>query len=196
MDALVQEGMARAHGVQPDVLRRAAMLLSSTTAAAHLLITGGADALAAVGLTVGVPVQPMLAASAPDPAAALAKIGTPAYADVKLDGIRVQVHRRADRVQIFTRSLDEITERLPEVVDAVLALPSDDLVLDGEVLALRADGRPEVFQLVAARTATRSADSEQELALRAIFFDLLHADGRTLLAGVRRFFEEELHRHI
>jgi DNA ligase-1 len=181
MDALVQEGMARAYGVDPGVLRRAAMLLSSTAEAAHLLVTGGAEALAGVGLTVGIPVQPMLAASAPDPEAALAKIGAPAYADVKLDGIRVQVHRRADQVRIFTRSLDEITERLPEVVDAVLALPVDDLVLDGEVLALRADGWPESFQLVASRTATRSAYLEQGLALRVFFFDLLHADGRTLL---------------
>jgi DNA ligase-1 len=181
MDALVQEGMARAYGVDPAVLRRAAMLLSSTTAAAHLLVTGGPDALAAVDLSVGIPVQPMLAASAPDPDSALDKVGAPAYVDVKLDGIRVQVHRSGDLVRIFTRSLDDITERLPEIVEAVRVVPASELVLDGEVLALRADGRPEAFQLVASRTATRSADLGQDLALRVFFFDLLHVDGRTLL---------------
>ncbi len=181
MDALVQEGMAKAYGVEPAVLRRAAMLLSSTTEAARLLASGGAAALAAVGLTVGTPVQPMLAASAPDPEAALAKTGGPVVVDVKLDGIRVQVHRRGDEVSVFTRSLDEITERLPEVVAAVRTLAAEELVLDGEVLALRPDGRPEAFQLVASRTATRGDDGAHGLALRVFFFDLLHVDGRTLL---------------
>lgn len=178
MDALVQEGLAKAYEVDPLVLRRAAMLLSSTTAAAQLLVREGRDALAAVGPTVGTGVQPMLAASAPDPMAALLKVGRPAYADVKLDGIRVQVHRRGDQVRIFSRSLDDITERLPEVVDAVRALPARELVLDGEVLAMRSDGRPEAFQLIAAQTATQEQGS---LALRAFFFDLLYHDGRSLL---------------
>ena len=188
MDALVQEGLAKAYQVEVGVLRRAAMLLSSTTAAAQLLIREGREALAAVGLAVGTGVQPMLAASAPDPAAALAKVGSPAYADVKLDGIRVQVHRLGDDVRIFSRSLDDLTERLPEVADAVRALPARELVLDGEVLALRQDGRPETFQLIAAQAATQAPPvSPTELpepggvALRAFFFDLLYVDGRSLL---------------
>ncbi len=181
MDALVQEGMARAYGVDPAVVRRAAMLLSSTTEVARLLVAGGAEALAAVGLAVGTPIQPMLAASAPGPEAALTKSGVPAIVDVKLDGIRVQVHRRGDEIRVFTRSLDEITERLPEVVEAVRAIAAEELVLDGEVLALRPDGRPESFQLVASRTATHSTDGEQGLALRVFFFDVLQVDGRTLL---------------
>ena len=178
MDALVQEGLAKAYELDPKVLRRATMLLSSTTAAARLLVEQGPAALAAVGPTVGTGIQPMLAASAPDPAAALAKVGSPAYADVKLDGIRVQVHRLGDEVRIFSRSLDDITERLPEVADAVRALPARELVLDGEVLALRSDGRPEAFQLIAAETATHLSGS---LGLRAFFFDLLYLDGRSLL---------------
>ncbi|HEY5788777.1 MAG TPA: ATP-dependent DNA ligase [Microlunatus sp.] len=181
MDALVQEGMARAFGVDPAVVRRAAMLLSSTPEAALVLATGGAEALAAVGLTVGTPIQPMLAASAPGPEAALLKSGVPAIADVKLDGIRVQVHRRGQDVWVFTRSLDEITERLPEVVAAVRTIAAEELVLDGEVLALLPDGRPEAFQLVASRTATRSSGPEQRLTLQVFFFDVLSVDGRTLL---------------
>ena len=124
-------------------------------------MAGGAEALAAVGLAVGTPIQPMLAASAPGPADALIKSGVPAIVDVKLDGIRVQVHRRGDDVRIFTRSLDEITERLPEVVAAVRTIVADELVLDGEVLALRSDGRPEAFQLVASRTATHTTDADR-----------------------------------
>ena len=180
MDALVQEGMAKAFAVDPAVVRRAAMLLSSTTEAANLLVAGGAEALAAVGLSVGTPIQPMLAASAPGPADALTKSGVPAIVDVKLDGIRVQVHRHGDDVRVFTRSLDEITERLPEVVAAARTIVADELVLDGEVLALRSDGRPEAFQLVASRTATHSTGA-LGLGLRVFFFDVLHVDGRTLL---------------
>ncbi|MDX6320365.1 MAG: ligase 1, partial [Propionibacteriaceae bacterium] len=152
LEAQVQEGLAAAFDVPLASVRRAAMLLSSTTAAAGLLVSGGADALDRVGLQVGTAVQPMLAASAPDVEGALAKTGLPAVVDYKLDGIRVQVHRNGDEVHIYTRSLDEITSRLPEVVDMVAGLPPDRLVLDGEVLALRPDGRPEAFQVTASRT--------------------------------------------
>ncbi len=186
LDSLVQEGLAQAYAVPVATVRRAAMLLSSTTAAARLLLTGGEAALDAVGLQVGTAIQPMLAAPAPDVAEAAAKVGFPALADFKLDGIRVQVHRwsdeAGDQVRIFTRSLDEITSRLPEVGAAVRALPATRLVLDGEVLAFRADGRPEAFQVIASRTASK-ADTEvaARTPLRVFFFDLLHVDGRDLL---------------
>ena len=183
LDALVQDGLAAAYGAPVATVRRAAMLLSSTTEAARLLVTGGTEALEQVGLQVGTAIQPMLAASAPDVEDAAIRIGTPAVADFKLDGIRVQVHRRDDEVRIFTRSLDDITARLPEVVTAVRALPARTLVLDGEVLALRADGRPEAFQVIASRTASSTdvAAVSTRTPIRAFFFDLLHVDGRDLL---------------
>ncbi len=183
LDALVQEGLAKAYEVPAATVRRAAMLLSSTTAAARILLADGAAGLDAVGLSVGTGVQPMLAASAQTPAEALTRTGLPAVVDHKLDGIRIQVHRDGDAVRVFTRSLDEITERLPEVVAAVRSLPARRLVLDGEVLAVRADGRPEKFQVIASRTAT-SADVpavSEAMPLRPFFFDLLHVDGRDLL---------------
>lgn len=183
LDALVQEGLAAAYDVPVATVRRAAMLLSSTTTAARILLTEGPAGLDAVGLSVGTGIQPMLAASAPTPAEALERTGLPALVDHKLDGIRIQVHRSGDDVRVFTRSLDEITERLPEVVAAVRALPADRLVLDGEVLAVQADGRPEKFQVIASRTASStdvSAVSERT-PLRPYFFDLLHQDGRDLL---------------
>jgi len=132
MEAAVQEGLAAAFDVPVAAVRRAAMLMSSTTAAAAVLLAGGLEALQAVGLQVGVGIQPMLAASAPGPDAALDKTGLPAVADYKLDGVRVQVHRAGQEVRIFTRSLDDITTRLPEVVAVARALPHDQLVLDGE----------------------------------------------------------------
>jgi DNA ligase-1 len=183
MEAAVQEGLAAAFNVPVAAVRRAAMLMSSTTAAAAVLFAGGLEALQAVGLQVGVAIQPMLAASSPGPDAALDKTGLPAVADYKLDGVRVQVHRAGQQVRIFTRSLDDITERLPEVVAVARSLPHDQLVLDGEVLSLRRDGRPEAFQVVASRTmsSVESAALAQTGPLQVFFFDLLHIDGRDLL---------------
>jgi DNA ligase 1 len=124
----------------------------------------------------------MLAASAPGPDAALDKTGLPAVVDYKLDGVRVQVHRAAEQVRIFTRSLDDITARLPEVVAVVRSLPHDQLVLDGEVLSMRRDGRPEAFQVVASRTMSSvDAALAQTGPLQVFFFDLLHVDGDDLL---------------
>jgi DNA ligase-1 len=182
LESAVQDGLAAAFEVPPAVVRRAAMLLGSTTAAARELITGGRAALEAVALQVGIAVQPMLAASAPDVAQAVEKSGLPALVDAKLDGIRVQVHKCGDKINIYTRSLDEITDRLPQVVAAVAALPHDQLVLDGEALALRPDGSPESFQQIASSAATRSdLEGAERLPLRAYFFDLLRIGDRDLL---------------
>ena len=182
MEAAVQEGLAAAFDVPVAAVRRAAMLMSSTTAAAVVLL-GGLEALEAVGLRVGVGIQPMLAASAPGPDAALEKTGLPAVVDYKLDGVRLQVHRSGEEVRIFTRSLDDITARLPEVAEVARSLPHDQLVLDGEVLSLRTDGRPEAFQVVASRTMSSVdiAGPAQNGPLQVFFFDLLHVDGRDLL---------------
>jgi DNA ligase 1 len=183
LEAQVQEGLAAALGLPLAVVRRAAMLLSSTTAAAKVAVDGGLPALEAVKLQIGIAVQPMLAASAPDPDGAVAKTGLPAAVDYKLDGVRVQVHRTGEAVAIFTRSLDDITARLPELVDLVRALPQEELVLDGEVLALQADGKPELFQVVASRTMS-SADvpaAVERLPLRVFFFDILRAGEADLL---------------
>lgn len=184
LDSLVQEGLAAAHGVPITVVRRAAMLLGSTPETAVLLARGGRTALEAVELRVGVAVQPMLAASAPDPAGALTKIDLPVLVDHKLDGIRIQVHRDGDRIRAFTRSLDDITQRLPDVVAAVAALPAEQVVLDGEVIAEDAAGSPERFQVTASRTATRAEEPDPDrVPLAVYFFDLLHLDGRDLLTA-------------
>ncbi|MCW3012596.1 MAG: ligase ATP-dependent Dnl1, partial [Solirubrobacterales bacterium] len=123
------------------------------------------------------PLSPMLAGTAADVAEALGKL-TPAAVDWKVDGARVQVHRDGDTVRVFTRTLDEVTARLPEVVAWARALPGERLVLDAEAVALRADGRPEPFQVTASRFGSAGA---REVPLTVLAFDLLHRDGEDLL---------------
>lgn len=176
LDSLVQEGLAVAAEVPLGDVRRAAMLAGSTVAIARAAFEG-VDALGAFGLEVGRPVQPMLASSAPDIAAALAKAGGGEVAvDTKLDGIRIQVHRSGSEVLVATRSLEDITARLPEVVAVALSLPAESFVLDGEALALAEDGRPRPFQETASRTAMAAG-----VVVTPYFFDVLHLDGVDLL---------------
>ncbi|MFE7225608.1 ATP-dependent DNA ligase [Nocardioides sp. NPDC057577] len=179
LDSLVQEALAVAAGVPLPAVRRAAMLAGSTVVVAGLAFDGEA-ALAEVGLVVGRPVMPMLASSAGSVEEALAKIGGPAVVDTKLDGIRIQVHRRGDEVMIATRTLDDITARLPEVVEIVRRLPVSSVVLDGEAMLVGPDGRPRPFQETASRTATRG---EATAVVAPFFFDVLHLDGADLLGS-------------
>jgi DNA ligase-1 len=183
LDALVQEAIATASGVKLTAVRRAAMLAGGTVPIVVAAMTGGEEALAEVGLEVGRPVLPMLASSAPDVAAAMERAGggpgQPVAVDVKLDGIRIQVHRRGDDVLVATRSLDDITERLPEVVAVARSLDATEFVLDGEALALDQAGRPRPFQETASRTA--QSDREGGVAVTPYFFDVLTVDGRPLL---------------
>ncbi|MFD6138611.1 ATP-dependent DNA ligase [Promicromonospora sp. NPDC060271] len=196
LDSVVVDAVAEAAGAPADAVRRAVMMRGATgpVASAALLAKDPVAVLATFTLEIGRPVRPMLAASAPDIAAAFEKLGsgdagteggTELCVDVKLDGIRIQVHRLGDDVRVVTRSLDDITERVPEIVEVARALPSDRLVLDGEALAVGEDGVPRPFQETAARSATRETASEAELAaqlrLTPFFFDVLHADGRDLV---------------
>jgi DNA ligase 1 len=183
LDAVTQEAVAVVAEVPLAAVRRAAMLAGSTVAAAQAAFAGE-EALAAIRLEVGRPVMPMLASSAPDVTAAMAGLSpdgaTEVAIDAKLDGIRIQVHREGDDVLVVTRSLDDITGRLPEVVEVARALPAERFVLDGEALALGDDGRPMAFQDTASRTAQDEA-REGQRAITPHFFDLLHVDGHDLL---------------
>jgi len=174
---VMTDAAARAAGLPASELRRALTLHGDLPAVAAIALSDGRDGLGRVRLQVGRPLAPMLAGTAPDVAAALGRTG-PAVVDFKLDGARLQVHRDGDDVALFTRSLDDVTARLPEVVAAARALPARALVLDGEAIALRADGRPEPFQVTAARFGTRGARAEP---LASLFFDVLHIDGEDLL---------------
>jgi DNA ligase-1 len=184
LDGLMLEAVAVAADVPPAAVRRASMFAGSTLPVAAAALTGGVEALAEFGLEPGRPIRPMLASSAADVDEALARVGDgPVAVDAKLDGIRVQVHKHDGRVRVFTRSLEEITDRVPEVVEAVAALPAHTLVLDGEAIALTAEGRARPFQETGARTASR-VDVETlraQVPLTSYFFDLLHVDGEDLV---------------
>ena len=184
LDSSMLDALAEASGRPLPTIRRAVMLRGATGPVALAALTGDADALARFDLSVQTPVRPMLASSAPDVAAALDKLGpgTPVGIDVKLDGIRIQAHKStaADGVvvRLFTRSLDDATVRLPEVVEQVRALPVRTAILDGEVLAVDPSGRPRPFQETASRAATHG---EVASVVTAFFFDALLIDDDILI---------------
>jgi len=177
LGGVLLDAIARASDRPPATVRRAAMLSGDLGATAVLALTSTRDNLENVGLEVMRPVLPMLAGTAATPTAALELTGE-ASVEYKLDGARIQVHRYGDEVGVYTRSLADITHRVPEIVDIVRGLPATDLILDGETLALDEDGGPRPFQETMSRFG---ADVSRELALRPWFFDILHVDGRDLL---------------
>jgi DNA ligase-1 len=175
---LMVDAVAKAAEVPVTDVRRALLLSGDLRRVACTALTEGAAGLATYRLQVGRPLAPMLAQSAATVAEALAATGEPAAVDVKLDGIRIQVHRSGDEVAVFTRSLDDITARVPEVVAAIRALPGHTLVLDGEAIAIDTTGRPRPFQETSSRAARRGVTTVR---LTPYFFDLLHLDGADLL---------------
>jgi len=211
LEGVMIEAVARAAGVPAEEVRRACLLAGSLpevaqaalgAAATHVAAAPAAvapateapapdgvaatdaalAALRAFRLKVGRPLRPMLASSAPTVAAAMARL-SPAALEWKIDGIRIQVHRNGPEVAVFTRTLDDITIRVPEIVEAVLALDVRSAVLDGETVALAPDGRARPFQVTASRTGSHMDVARQraETPLTSFFFDLLHLDGTDLI---------------
>ena len=164
-------------------VRRAAMLAGDLPAVAEAALTAGEAGLGAFHLEVGRPG----AADAREDRAVAGGGARPGRAraavEWKLDGVRIQVHRDGDDVAIFTRTLDPVGERMPEIAEAVRALPLRSVILDGEAIALRPDGRPRPFQETASRAASRgdTAALRAAVPLTPFFFDVLHLDGRDLL---------------
>ncbi|HLB82946.1 MAG TPA: ATP-dependent DNA ligase [Gemmatimonadales bacterium] len=183
LEGLMVEAVARATGLDPDDVRRATMLAGELSVVAHAALIDGAAGLARFRLELFRPLQPMLAQPADDVAAALVQLGEAAF-EYKLDGARIQVHRAANEVRVFSRQLNDVTVAVPEVVEAARRLPLREVILDGEAIALRPDGTPLPFQQTMRRFG-RKLDVERlraELPLAAFFFDVLYADGAVLLA--------------
>ncbi|MEN3274141.1 MAG: ligase 1 [Actinomycetota bacterium] len=179
LEGVMTDAIASAAGVPIAPVRRAAMLSGDLAHTACVALEGGLEALDAVSLEVGRPVLPMLAASSPDVATALAEVGL-ASVEWKLDGARIQVHRNGDDVGLYTRNLNDVTARLPSIVAGVRAMAARSFVLDGEAMGwLEDETRPGVFQ------DTMSSFGKQDgvagASLGARFFDVLHVDGRDLL---------------
>jgi DNA ligase 1 len=180
-------------------VRRASMLAGDLGAVAAAAIEGGRPALDRFRLSPLRPLQPMLAQSAEDLGAAFERIH-PAAVEWKLDGARIQVHRSGDEVRVFTRTLAEVTDRVPEIVDAITGLSLDAAVFDAEAIALRPDGRPHPFGLTMSRFGSRNrrdlAQLRSAYPLSCFVFDVLHLDGEDLIdrPAVERFatLEERL----
>ncbi|HKE90034.1 MAG TPA: ATP-dependent DNA ligase [Gemmatimonadales bacterium] len=182
LEGIMIEAVARAAGVEAPRVRRATMLAGDLRLVARAALTEGATGLDQFAIQLFRPVQPMLAQTADDVPQAIAQLGRAAL-EIKLDGARIQVHRSGTEVRVFSRLLNDVTPAVPEVVDVVCRLAVPDVILDGEAIALRADGSPQPFQTTMRRFG-RKLDVDalrSELPLVPFFFDILYAGGRTLI---------------
>ena len=184
-EGVVVEAVARAAGVAASVVRRALMLVGDLGETAGIALTQGAPGLEAVRFEAFRPIRPMLASTADGAASAVAELGR-CSVEWKLDGIRIQVHRRGDEVRIWTRNLNDVTDRLGEVADVVRSLPVKVAALDGEVMGLADDLSPVAFQDTMGRVGTRNTGENvpsrsETVRVGPMFFDALHLDGRDLL---------------
>jgi DNA ligase-1 len=182
LEGVMVEAIARAAGVASGEVRRALMLRGSLGAVATAALSQGLTGLRAFHLQVGRPLQPMLAQTASSVQEALERVGRAAV-EWKLDGIRVQIHRRGEEVRVFTRTLDDVTTRVPELVEATRGLSVEAIVLDGEAIALRADGRPHPFQVTASRFGSKLEVERlrETTPLELFLFDVLRLNDEDLI---------------
>jgi DNA ligase-1 len=182
LGGLLTEAVAAAAALPAERIRRAAMLAGELPPVARAALSEGAAGLERFQLQLFRPLQPMLAQTAEDPEEALAQLGEAAL-EFKIDGARIQAHKREDEVRIYSRLGNEVTAVLPEIVGVVRQLPARTLVLDGEAIALRANGTPHPFQMTMRRFGRKldTAALRAELPMTPFFFDLLHVDGEDLL---------------
>jgi DNA ligase 1 len=182
LEGVMLDALALAADLPAADVRRAVTFAGGIGSVARAAFEGGASALTRFSIRVMQPVLPMLAQPAQDVESALAQLGT-AILEWKLDGARVQVHKQGDAVRVFTRNLNDVTGAVPEVLDVVRAASAQSLILDGEAIALRSDGRPHPFQLTMRRFG-RKLDVQalrSELPLSVFFFDCLYLDGAPLV---------------
>jgi DNA ligase-1 len=184
---LVQEAVARAAGVPPGQVRRAVMLCGDLRRVTAIALAEGTPGLASIGLNLFRPVQPMLAEPAEGLGDALDRLDRP-FLEYKLDGARIQVHKSGEEVRVYSRQGNEVTAALPEIRELVAPLPERDLVLDGEVLALGLEGRPQPFQVTMRRFGRRLETDRlrQEIPLTPYFFDCLQRSGSLLIDAPAR----------
>ena len=182
LEGVMLEAIAAAAAVPVADVRRATMVTGSVATAARVATSEGPAGLARFSIALQRPVQPMLAQPADDVAGALARLGTAAV-EWKVDGARIQVHKEGGDIRVYTRALNDVTASVPEIVESLRAARADQLILDGEAVALGADGTPLAFQ-VTMRRFGRKLDVEKlraELPLAAFFFDCLYRDGVALV---------------
>ena len=186
-EGVLAEAVAKAAGVPAGSVRQAAMMCGDLGAVACAALVEGTAALDKYAIQLFRPVEPMLASPAESITDALAAFGEAAF-ELKLDGARIQVHKSGDEVRVFSRALRDVTAAVPEVVEAVRPLAAREIILDGEVIALRDDGSPLPFQETMRRFGRRLEVDRlrSELPLTPFFFDCLYVDGRPLTAEPQR----------
>lgn len=192
LEGIMLDGFAKATGIRLDRIRRAAMMAGSATAIAAAVLQHGEAGLSQFDVQLFRPVQPMLAQTAEDVSDALHELGEAAL-EYKFDGARVQVHKSGDQVTVYSRRMNDVTAAVPEIVSAVREMPAGELILDGEVLSLDAQGRPQPFQ-ISMRRFGRKLDVDRmltELPMTPFWFDVLYLDGGSLIdeSQARRFEE-------
>lgn len=182
LEGLMLEAVARTAHVPPTAIKRALMLAGNLPEVARTAIADGSDGLKRFRIRPLSPLRPMLAQSAADVSDALERLGEAAF-EFKLDGARIQVHKADGRVRVYSRRMNDVTAAVPEVAEGVAQIASPTLVLDGEALALRADGRPHPFQITMRRFGRRLdvAATRKQLPLSAFYFDCLYRDGESLI---------------
>ncbi len=201
---VMTDAVAKASGIKLAAMRRGVMLRGDLGEAAAIALIDGADAVAAIDLEVGRPIQPMLASTSTGASDALEEVG-PASVEWKLDGARIQVHIEDGQVTVYTRNLNDVTGRLPQVIEVARSLPCRSAVLDGEVLGFFGDESPQAFQDTMSALGTdppavtdEEADAQESgfrpSGLRPYFFDLMYLDGRSLIDQPLRQRLGELHR--
>jgi DNA ligase-1 len=183
LEGVLVEAVAKASGVTSAAIRRALMMAGALAPVARAALERGDAGLSAFGVQIFQPVQPMLAQPAASMSDALDPFGSEVSLEWKLDGARIQVHKRGDEIRVYSRNLRDVTHAVPEVVEAMRTLAADEAIVDGEVIALKSDGAPQPFQTTMQRFG-RKLDVErlrQEIPLTPFFFDCLFANGEALI---------------
>ena len=193
-EGVMLEAIADVAKVDPKTVRTAHMFLGDLGRVAEVALFEGEAGLASFGLRLLSPVKPMMAEMAEDLDDVLEEHGGTTAIEYKLDGARIQIHRKADSVRIFSRRLSDVTASLPEIVSIARSLPASEFLLEGEVVAIDAHGKPLPFQdlMRRFRRVHGIEAAQEEVPLKLYLFDLLHLDGRTLIDEPNRMRWERL----
>jgi DNA ligase 1 len=184
VEGVLLDAIGEASGIPRELVRRAHMLHGDIGDVARLAMSKGSSALASISLRLFVPVKPMLAEMADDAGQALAEHEDGTAFEYKFDGARIQIHRRGDRVRIFSRRLTDVTDSIPEIVDfARTQVKASEFLIEGEVVAIGSGGKPVPFQdlMRRFRRVHEIEDMAGKIPLTLYLFDALQVDGKTLI---------------
>src|SRR5438132_733866 len=187
LEGVLTEAVAAAAGIEAATVREVLMVEGDLAVVGEQALRAGRAGLAGGAIQLFRPVLPMLAGTASSPAEALERFGEVAV-EAKLDGVRIQVHKAGERIEVYSRKRKPLTDALPEVVERVRRLAAGEAILDGEAIALRADGRPEPFQDTMRRFGRKLDVDEvrREMPLSARFFDCLLVGEHPCIAQPQR----------